>query len=61
MLITMELFVRNWDEALQRRLKARAALEGKPLREVLHEAAEEWLRNKSGPKKRKGTRNATSR
>ena len=49
----MDLHVRQWPPDLKRQLKARAAVEGRTLREVLIEAAEKWLQNATKRRARK--------
>ena len=51
----MDLHLREWPVELNRKLKSKAALEGRTLRDVVVEAAEEWLRQSSNGRERKST------
>ena len=65
----MNLLVKSWPEPLQRQLKSEAIRQGRTVREVMVEAAEQWLRrNADGGGKgsrrssaRRGRRNASGR
>ncbi len=49
----MDTTIRNLDEALYRRAKARAALQGEPIGHVVNEALRAWL---AAPRRGGGTR-----
>lgn len=52
----MDLYVRNWDEDLQRELRAEAIQQGLTVREVLEEAIRLWLSRQARKGRKKGGR-----
>jgi plasmid stability protein len=57
----VNLLVKGFPDDLNRKLKAKAALEGRTLREVVVEAAQKWLKQNSSGRARRGVRTKSKR